>query len=87
MSAFKISAQWAAEGKALVESGDINLAEQKERFLKLTGRATTLNDESLAIASMAEDDGLNDKQFIDAIDTIEAHGFEIIAKDEQEAAE
>lgn len=87
MSAFKISAQWAAEGKMLVESGDINLTEQKERFLKLTGRATTLNDESLTIASMAEDDGLDDKKFTAAVDAIEAHGYEIVAKDEQEATE
>jgi hypothetical protein len=55
----KIAPQTAIdEMKALVQSGDINLAEERVKFKKQTDRETTLNDDDLleAIAATTDDD-------------------------------
>lgn len=72
---FIITSKWAQDARDLVETGDIVLSELRERFQRLTGRPTTLDDDKLTIASMAEDDGEDDAQFVAGVTQIEEHGY------------
>lgn len=84
----KISQQWMNEGKALVDSGDLNLSANRARYVSLTGKVSTLTDEQLMVACMAgEPDGEDDSGFIKAVEDIEANGFEVTAdSDDSEGA-
>ena len=80
----KITQQWINEGKALVESGDLNLSDNRARYTHLTGKVTELKDDAFMVALMAgEPDGEDDEGFVKAVEDVEVNGWQI----EEEKAE
>lgn len=78
-----IQASTVEEMKALIESGDLSLAERRATFIKKAGRATTLNDELLTYACVTEDD--DDDEFVANVEKVEK-GEYVIATDASPSA-
>lgn len=72
------------EAKALVAGGDIDLNERRRTYQTMRGRATSLDDDKLMVASMTEDN--DDELFVAAVETIEAEGYDIVADEPVNAA-
>ena len=71
------------EIKALVESGDVDLKERRDRFKEIKGRTPNLDDEGLmrAISATVDDD---DDLFVKNVEAIEAA---LVAPQNEDAAE
>ena len=65
-----VSEQHVQEIKALIESGDIDIAERRSVFHATEGRSTTLTDEQLIRAIAATDDD-DDDLFVNNVKALE----------------
>jgi hypothetical protein len=58
-----------AEIKALIESGDVSLADERAKYLRKTGKNCPLDDEKLILAiAMTDDD--DDDLFVANVDKV-----------------
>lgn len=76
MTALKIADGYINEIKALIETGDVDLAERRKAFKLKEGRDTTLTDDNLIRAIAATDDD-DDDLFCDNVkiaETEQTHG-------------
>ena len=64
--------QHVPEIKALVESGDIVLLDERLRYQKHTGKITLLSDDEIIEALAMEEDGPDDDIFSKAVENIES---------------
>lgn len=70
----QVSERQLQEVREMIASGDVNLAEARQKYRNLRGKDTSLNDEQLiaAVACLSDDD---DEELANHIDTIETGGY------------
>ncbi len=52
------------EGKALVDSGDLDLAKYRENYKRIIGRDSILTDDQLIVVCMTPDDDQDDEDWV-----------------------